>query len=289
MRGMRMALYEPRDLCNALATLPADPWAGEVRATLEARWAQLDELSVQLRGYVDTQSVALTNAIAARAPTLVGGPCTIHARDTAARVAEHYARTTGGAVPRATTAGHNKMPTSDRRSAGVLGRWADEPADTPGLASTDPLPCPAMQLDTPLAPKLGPRQPTPTRAPPSPVTSFKAAQPGVTVLPVKAPPAPRVPSVASLPMTTPLIPTVPQQPVTWLAPQDLSRNGQAPQRGAMGADAPPRPPAPWGSTSATALPRDGGAFHWADGRPSGWNIVMGDSCHHGSRPCTRAP
>ena len=75
MRGMRVALYESRDLCNALATLPADPWAGEVRATLEARWAQLDELSVQLRGYVDTQTVALTSAIAARAPTLVGGPC----------------------------------------------------------------------------------------------------------------------------------------------------------------------------------------------------------------------
>ena len=169
MRGMRVALYESRDLCNALATLPADPWAGEVRATLEARWAQLDELSVQLRGYVDTQNVALTSAIAARAPTLVGGPCTIHARDTAARVAEHIARATAGAVPRATSAGRNKMPTSDAHSASVLGRWADEPADTPGLASTNPLPCPAMQLDTPLAPKLGPRQQAPTKEPPSPV------------------------------------------------------------------------------------------------------------------------
>ena len=119
VRGMLVALDEARDLFNALGRLLADPWPADVRATLEARWAEQEEYSLQLRIYVDTHNDTLATAIASRTPALVGGPVTVHARGTVARVAEHIARATHGDLPRPPSASRNKIRGSDTRQASV--------------------------------------------------------------------------------------------------------------------------------------------------------------------------
>ena len=77
---------------------------------------------------------------------------------------------------------------------------------------------------------------------------------------------------------TPLPRPVPQQTI-FLVPQ--AGRPQSARRARSRApstlpQAPARTPQAYGTTSATALPRDGEPYYFETGRPWGWKIVMGD-------------
>ena len=275
MIAMREALSALVDLDTTLGTLTGDPWAREVRGTLQRRWAVLDELAAELRDYVEMQNTTLANAISTGTPALVGGLVTLDARDTAARVAEHIARATPAPQPRPSSVGPNKIPGGGTAAARDPARWADELVDTPRAASSQAPPVLAAAVATHLLPQPGARVQAPYKAPLGLVTPPTSAPQLGTPIPTQAIPTPRVAGLARLPSPTPLIPAAPQTPIVWLAPVAQSRSGQAWQRAGTGGGT-GTPAAPWGTRSRTALPRDGVAHYWEHGRPAGWKIVMGD-------------
>ena len=48
-----VACGDSNDLYGMLDRLPADPWAAEVRATLENRWRMIQDEAVDLKNYLD--------------------------------------------------------------------------------------------------------------------------------------------------------------------------------------------------------------------------------------------
>ena len=62
--------------------------------------------------------------------------------------------------------------------------------------------------------------------------------------------------------------------MTFLMPGVDIRYGKA--AAATPTQGPRRQAQPWGTTSATALPRDGPPYFFEDGYPAGWKMVMGD-------------
>jgi hypothetical protein len=98
-------------------------------------------------------------------------------------------------------------------------------------------------------------------------------------LPYKAPP-PELQRTVTTPILqgTPL-PRPGAQQTVFLVPQagrpQCARRARsrAPSTHAQGDT---RTPQPYGTTSSTALPRDGEPYYFKIGRPWGWKIVMGD-------------
>ena len=70
LHATSVALKGSPDLHTLLATFTVDPWAADVRATLEERWAQLDLLSGDSCEYVDRQHRTLHIFMEARLPAL---------------------------------------------------------------------------------------------------------------------------------------------------------------------------------------------------------------------------
>ena len=274
-----VAFGDSNDLHGMLDRLPADPWAAEVRATLENRWRMIEDEAVDLKNYVDFMLDTLQTSIRNGVPAVAGQLVTLEATTKEDLVAERAARATATEQRRASRrvppqrSGTPEAPPPQMQQS----RWADMASDTPGASSSaaaDTLGASSSALDTQLAPRLGQRAQAPFKAPPSPVMRPTSAG-SVRELPVKRPPMPRVQPMPSLGMPTPLVSVAPVTPLVWLSPnasrQAMSARGEVPSGSGT-----QRAPAPWGTQSSTALPRDGGPMWWAGGRPAGWKIVMGD-------------
>ena len=186
MIAMREALSASVDLDTTLGTLTGDPWAREVRGTLQRRWAVLDELAAELRDYVEMQNTTLANAVSTGTPALVGGLVTLDARDTAACVAEHIARATPAPQPRPSRVGPNKIPGGGAAAARDPARWADELVDTPRAASSQAPPVLAAAVATHLLPQPGARVQAPYKAPLGLVTPPTSAPQLGTPIPTQA-------------------------------------------------------------------------------------------------------
>ena len=63
MIAMREALSASVDLHTTLGLFIGDPWAREVRATLQRPWTVLDELAAELHDYVEMQNATLATTI----------------------------------------------------------------------------------------------------------------------------------------------------------------------------------------------------------------------------------
>ena len=160
--------------------------------------------------------------------------------------------------------------------ASLQSRWVDQRQEELGSSSSAWVP---SVPEPPHPPPLGTRQP-PVKAPPANVLA-KAIQAVGNVIPVK--PCPATPpqshrddSWTSRPYYTRLIP-LSHGTRTWVAPQvETEGRWQGGGRSWSDQDTHRQGPNVWGSTSATSVTRSGDPCWWDHGRPSGWNIIMGD-------------
>ena len=99
-----VAFGESNDLHGMLDRHPADPWAAEVRATLENRWIMIQDEAVDLKSYVDFMLDTLQTSIRNGVPAVVGQLATLEAATKDNLVAERAARATATEQRRANQA-----------------------------------------------------------------------------------------------------------------------------------------------------------------------------------------
>ena len=286
----RASAHEAADADMQLGTLGMDVWAVDARARLEARFEALERAEEELHQCVtdimDTleTSVPPQRRASQAASASAAGPAT---------------------QPAASGAGSSKMPRPDSLSRLLM----QQPAPRPQLQSPRS-PVPVHDLDTvgmqappPATARVDPLRdvpsvPRPTR--PTPMSPAEVvAQAGTLYVPVtlpvmKAPPSaptpqmlealtrPKAPPPCATPptviavgtsMVTPLMRAVAPSSVFLMPGVDI-RYG--PRRPSTPTQTTRRVAQAYGTTSDTALARDGPPFYFENGFPAGWKLVMGD-------------
>ena len=261
------------DCKSCFDKLPGDPWAREALSGLEARLTQVDALADDVAEYVNNQFVTLNEAMASLTPALAPPEAQPEAPDNSAMRATAIV---AARVARAASAsgGLSKVP-SVASFVCLQSRWVDQREEEPGSSSSAWLP---SVPEPPLPPPLATRQP-PVKAPLAKVIA-KAVQAAGNVILVKpcpaTPPQSQRDSGTLRGYPTPLIPLT-LGTRAWVAPQvEAEGHWQGGGRSWSDHDTHRQGPNVWGSTSATSMPRTGDPCWWDHGRPSGWNIIMGD-------------
>ena len=279
----RVTATETAALDTELATMATDPWAVEARGTIEALFSAMeaaeDVLHRMVMNFQDTLELAQ-----APPPRRVARPASGSAAASSGTQQPGTGVCGSGALSRSPSlsrilAEQQSLPRTSMASPRAPVAVHDLPADA-GVAQTARVP--ALQE---LPPVPAPSRPVPL---PQPAAALGGARFTPVTLLVKAPPplaGMRVSSVGAQPkppppvlgQTTAVVTPLTRAPAartTFLMPGVEIRYGKAaaatPTQGAR------RQSQPWGTTSATALARDGPPFFFEDGFPAGWKMVMGD-------------
>jgi len=269
LRATRACLEDAAALRQQLGMLQADPWAADATSQLLDSMGMLEDAQGRLSDLVTVLSGQLEQAL------------TSQSRSASASMAvESTSCLSGRTWQGASSMGEQSHgspqqlakapPGGPRLSTPITGLFKAPPAEVPGYFDT--------RASTDIPPM--PTRPTPQDWLTSPAETRPTQLYTPVQLPVKAPPATALkPFMYTTTGQTP-VRAPPQLPETFVHPYVHEQRPRSARRSRSSASAatPPMPTRqvlPYGSTSDTALARDGVPVYVEDQNP-GWKIVIGD-------------